>query len=240
MTLIDGSTLLITGANGGLGTEFVRQALDRGAQRVYAAARTPKDWADARVVPLALDVTDAAAVASLADLAPDVSIVVNNAGISLPGPTLAAPMDGVRAIFETNVFGPLAIVQQLAPVLAANGGGAVIDVHSALSWHAGGNVYSATKAALWSLTNSLRLELAGQGTQVLGAHLGYTDTPMTAGLDVPKERPADIVAAIYDGLEAGDHEVLADQTSRALKAALSAPLEQLYPELRAQGASRAG
>jgi NAD(P)-dependent dehydrogenase (short-subunit alcohol dehydrogenase family) len=116
-------------------------------------------------------------------------------------------------------------------VSARNGGGALVDVHSALSWLARPGAYSSTKAALWSVTNSLRLELAAQGTQVVGAHLGYTDTPMTARLDVDKSDPRDIVAAIYDGLEAGDHEVLADDTSRLVKRALSQPLEALYPEL---------
>jgi NAD(P)-dependent dehydrogenase (short-subunit alcohol dehydrogenase family) len=101
----------------------------------------------------------------------------------------------------------------------------------ALSWFSTTGAYSSTKAALWSVTNTLRLELAAQGTQVVGAHLGYTDTPLTAGLDVDKEDPRDIVAAIYDGLEAGDYEVLADDTSRRIKQNLSQPLTALYPQL---------
>lgn len=116
-------------------------------------------------------------------------------------------------------------------MLARNEGGAILDVHSVLSWLGRGGVYSATKAALWSVSNSLRLALLAQGTQVLGAHLGYTDTPMTANLTGPKADPSSIVAAIYDGLEAGDHEVLADETSRQVKHALSSPLSALYPEL---------
>lgn len=151
---------------------------------------------------------------------------------------LSIPLDDVRAVFETNVFGPLALAQAFAPVLAHNGGGAIIDIHSALSWYAAGNAYSASKAAFWSITNSLRSELIGQGTQVVGAHLGYTDTPMTAGLDVPKSRADDMVAAILDGLENGAHEVLADETSVRIKAALSAPLEALYPELTAVAVGR--
>jgi NAD(P)-dependent dehydrogenase (short-subunit alcohol dehydrogenase family) len=130
----------------------------------------------------------------------------------------------IRSLFETNVFGPLAIAQAFAPVLAANGGGALVDIHSALSWLARGGAYSASKAAFWSLTNSLRLELAGQGTQVVGVHLGYTDTPMIAGLDVPK-------GEVYLGLETGAFEVLADDTSRFVKDRLSQPLSVLYPEL---------
>ncbi|MBT2499175.1 SDR family oxidoreductase [Agromyces sp. ISL-38] len=233
MTDLHNSVVLITGANGGLGAEFVRQALERGAARVYATARSPREWGDERVVPLALDVTDVASVAAAAAAASDTTVVVNNAGAGYAAPLSTASLDDVRALFETNVFGPLAVAQAFAPVLAANGGGALVDIHSALSWHAGGNAYSASKAALWSITNSLRLELAGRGTQVVGAHLGYTDTPMTAGLDVPKERPEVIVAAIYDGLESGAHEVLADATSVYVKSALSGELVALYPELAA-------
>src|SRR5690606_4149279 len=138
--------------------------------------------------------------------------------------------DDVRRVFETNVFGQVAMLQAFAPVLARTGGGAVIDVHSSLSWLAIGT-YSATKAAFWSLTNALRLELLEPGTQVVGAHLGYTDTPMTAAVDVPKEDPRDIVEAIYTGLEAGELEVLADDTSREVKQALAEPLPVLYPAL---------
>lgn len=233
MTRLEGSVVLVTGANGGLGTEFVRQALARGARRVYASARQPRAWGSDRVTPLALDVTDPASVAAAVDAAGDTTIVINNAGAVARGGLLGASLDDVRAIYETNVFGPIAVAQAFAPVLEKNGGGALIDVHSALSWLSVPGAYPSTKAALWSVTNTLRIELAGQGTHVVGAHLGYTDTPMTAGLDVDKADPRDIVAAIYDGLEAGDHEVLADDTSRWVKQNLSQPLTTLYPQLAA-------
>jgi NAD(P)-dependent dehydrogenase (short-subunit alcohol dehydrogenase family) len=231
MTKLAGSVVLVTGANGGLGTEFVRQAVARGAGRVYATARKPRTWDDDRVVPLALDVTEPASVAAAAAAAGDTTIVINNAGVGARGSLLATPLEQVRAVYETNVFGPLAVAQAFAPVLEKNGGGALVDIHSALSWFSTTGAYSSTKAALWSVTNTLRLELAAQGTQVVGAHLGYTDTPLTAGLDVAKEDPRDIVAAIYDGLEAGDYEVLADDTSRRVKQNLSQPLTALYPQL---------
>ena len=137
----------------------------------------------------------------------------------------------VRAIFETNTFGPLEVTRAFAPILAANGGGAVINIASALSWLARGAAYSASKAALWSITDALRLELQGQGTQVVGAYLGYADTPMTTNVTAQKSDPADIVAAIYAGLAAGEPEVLADDTSRSVRAALSGPLADLYPEI---------
>ena len=231
MTRLEGSVVLVTGANGGLGTEFVRQALARGAQRVYASARQPRAWDDDRITLLALDVTNPASVAAAADAAGDTTIVINNAGAVARGGLLGMSLDDVRALYETNVFGPIAVAQAFAPVLEKNGGGALIDVHSALSWLSTPGAYPSTKAALWSVTNTLRIELAGQGTQVVGAHLGYTDTPMTAGLDVDKADPRDIVAAIYDGVEAGDHEVLADDISRWVKENLSQPLTALYPQL---------
>jgi len=232
MTQLADSVVLVTGANGGLGAEFVRQALLRGARRVYATARNPRDWRDGRVVPLALDVTAPASVAAAAEAAPDVTVVINNAGVSGGRSLLTMPLDKIRAVYETNVFGPIAVAQALAPVLAKNGGGALIDIHSVLSWLARPGAYPSTKAALWSVTNTLRLELAGQGTQLVGAHLGYADTPVTAlRTDVDKADPRDIVAAIYHGLEAGEAEVLADDTSRQIKLYLSQPLTALYPEL---------
>lgn len=233
MTRLTDSVVLVTGANGGLGVQFVGQALARGARRVYATARTPRSWEDERVVPLALDVTSAQSVTDAALAAGDTTIVINNAGAAVRDNLLTARLDTVRALYETNVFGPVAVAQAFAPVLARNGGGALVDIHSALSWLAQPGLYSSTKAALWAVTNSLRLELASQGTQVVGAHLGYTDTPLTAGLDVDKGDPRDIVAAIYDGLEAGELEVLADDTSRWVKSQLSAPLSALYPGLAA-------
>lgn len=231
MTDLRNAVVLVTGANGGLGRLFVTEALSRGATKVYATARTPRTWDDERVVPLALDITSTQSIAAAAEQAGDVTVLINNAGISAPRlPVLRTPLDDVRRVFETNAFGQVAMVQAFAPVLARNGGGAVIDVHSALSWLAMGT-YSATKAAFWSFTNALRLELLEQGTQVVGAHLGYTDTPMTAALDVPKEDPRDMVEAIYTGLEAGELEVLADDTSREVKQALAEPLPVLYPAL---------
>ena len=231
MTDLQGATVLVTGANGGLGAEFVHQALARGAAKVYATARTPRTWYDARIVPVPLDVTDEASVAAAAETAADASIVVNNAGVSGTNSLLDSDVADVELVFATNVFGALRVAKAFAPVLARNGGGALVDVHSVLSWLGLAGGYSASKAAFWSITNSLRVELAPHGTQVVGAHLGYTDTPMIATLDVAKSDPADIVGAIWDAVEEGRHEVLADQVSRDVRAALSSPVEVLYPSL---------
>lgn len=231
MTDIKGAVVLVTGANGGLGTEFVTQALDLGASKVYATARNPRDWGDDRVVPLRLDVTDPASVAVAAEVASDVTVVINNAGAAT-GASLTDPdLTATRALFETNFFGPLEVANAFAPALAKNGGGALLNVLSVLSWLALGDTYSATKAALWSASNTQRLAWQAQGTLVTSLYLGYTDTPMTAGVDAPKNDPADVVRDAYAGLVAGEFEVLADDLSHQVKAGLAAPVTALYPQL---------
>jgi NAD(P)-dependent dehydrogenase (short-subunit alcohol dehydrogenase family) len=218
---LSNSVVLVTGATGGLGQEFVAQALARGAAKVYAGARRDHDWNDARVVPLRLDVADDAAIKAAAAAAGDVTVLINNAGATGPRSLLTDELSEIRQTYDTNVFGPLALVRAFAPILAANGGGAVLDIHSVLSWLAGPGVYSSTKAAFWGITNSLRMELAPQGTQVLGAHFGYVDTPMTARLDgVEKAAPDDIVGRVLDALEAGEQEVFADAITESVRAAL--------------------
>ncbi len=230
---ISGAAVLVTGANGGLGQEFVAQLLQRGAVKVYATARSPRSWEDPRVVGLVLDVTDEGSIASAAEAAGDTSIVINNAGISAPAPIATGETQVLREIFETNFFGAIGVSRAFAPVLAANGGGALVNVQSVLSWIGLAGAYSASKAAFWSATNSLRLELAPQGTHVLSVHFGYTDTPMTRLVDAPKNDPADIVRATLDGLEAGDFEVLADDLAVTVKSKLSGSVGGLYPGLAA-------
>jgi NAD(P)-dependent dehydrogenase (short-subunit alcohol dehydrogenase family) len=233
LTTFDSAVVLVTGANGGLGTEFVRQALDAGAAKVYATARTTREWDDERVVPLRLDVTDPASIEAAAAAAGDVTVVVNNAGIGA-GTGIATGTDAdLRAMFDTNFFGAVAVARAFAPVLAANGGGALLNVHSVLSWIGIAGAYSAAKAALWSATNSLRLELAPQGTLVTGLHVGWIDTPMAAHTTDPKSDPAVVVRDSYAALLAGEYEVLADELSVSVKQGLSAPILALYPQLAA-------
>ncbi|GAA3325124.1 SDR family oxidoreductase [Paeniglutamicibacter sulfureus] len=232
MTSLNGAVVLVTGANGGIGTHFVREALARGAAKVYATARTPRGWDDNRIVPLTLDVTDPASIRAALAAAQDVTVLINNAGASVSTPGILAHTDEeIRRNVETNFLGPLFLARAFAPILSAKDNAAIIDIHSALAWWAVAGIYSATKAALWSATNSLRLELAPAGVQVLGVHVGYVDTAMAAHSTEPKVDPADLVASVFDALEAGEHEVLADQTSVQLKASLSAPVESVYPQL---------
>ena len=227
MTSIDDSVVLVTGGQRGLGKALVDEFLARGARTVYATARQPVPSKDARIVPLALDVNDDASVREVAARARDTTIVVNNAGALQQVTLLGVSIADAKALFETNVFGALRVAQAFAPILAGNGGGALVDIASALSWAAGAGVYGATKAALWSLTNSLRIDLADQHTLVVGVHLGFTDTDMTAEFDVIKNDPRDVAAQVVSAVAEGRTEVLADDFSRRLKAAVAGPVEGL-------------
>lgn len=219
---IKNSTALVTGANRGLGRAFAQRLLDRGARKVYATARRPETVDLPGVEVLALDVTDPESVRAAARTASDVSLLVNNAGISTGTDLVTGSLDAVRRELETNVLGGLTMIRELAPALAANGGGAVVNVLSAMSWFGvrGGNAYHLSKAAAWAMTNGVRLELADQGTLVTAVHLGLADTDMSAGWQVDKISPSDLADAALDGVEAGSAEVLADQWSRDIKARL--------------------
>lgn len=230
---IEGSIALVTGANRGIGSAFVNALIARGASKVYAAARNPDSVTatDPRVVPIALDVTDHARIAELAAEATDVQLVVNNAGIAGSGTPLTADLGHARSELEVNYLGLAAVTQAFAPVLATNGGGAFVNVLSVASWV--GNpplaTYSASKAAAWNFTNSARVQLKGQGTHVVGVHVGYVDTDLTAALDAPKLDPGTVATAALDALRAGDAEAVVDEISRFVKANLSDDQNQIYP-----------
>jgi len=222
---LDNATVFITGANRGLGLAFAREALARGARKVYAAARDPASVTLPGVVPVPLDVTRAEDIAAAARACGDVTLLINNAGIAATGGFLAE--DAVAAAqrhLDTNFFGPLRMTQAFAPLLAAHGGGAILNVLSIASWISSpllGN-YGMSKSAAWALTNGSRIELAGQKTQVLALHVGFIDTDLTNGLDVPKSTPDAVARTALDALEAGASEVLADDITRQVHAGLSA------------------
>jgi len=227
------SVALVTGGNRGIGAAFVRQLRERGAAKVYAGVRDPGSVvATGGVHPLALDVTDDEQVAAAAARAGDVQLVINNAGIVNPQPLVGGDPAAVRREFETNVFGLLRVSCAFAPLLAANGGGAIVNVLSASSWISvpGTGSYCATKAAAWSLTDGLRFELAGQGIQVVALHIGPVDTDMGAQVetDLVRAAPADVVRLALDGLEAGAAEVLADDITREVKGTLTADPDDRY------------
>jgi NAD(P)-dependent dehydrogenase (short-subunit alcohol dehydrogenase family) len=233
--LADKRIALVTGANRGIGLAFARELLARGARKVYAAARDPASVTLSGVQALKLDVTQPEEIAAAARAAADVNLVINNAGIAQPGGFLASDSETVaRRIFETNFFGVLNVSKSFAPVLKANGGGALVNVLSVASWVNGGELaaYSASKSAAWSLTNALRHELAGQKTQVLGLHMAYVDTDLTRGFDVPKTSAEEIVQRALDALAAGADEVLADALTEQVRQGLTASRPVYLPQTR--------
>ena len=222
---IKDSVALVTGANRGLGLAFTKALLAGGARKVYAAARDPASVKQAGVQPVRLDVTQAEQVEAAARELGDVNLLINNAGI-IRGSGFLTPdgLEATRAEFETNFFGPLLTARAFAPVLARNGGGAIVNVLSVLSWVSlsTSSSYSASKAAAWSLSNGLRNELRGQGTEVLSLHVGFMDTDMVRNVTAPKAQPDDVVKQVLAALEEGKSEILADDVSRRIKQNLSA------------------
>jgi NAD(P)-dependent dehydrogenase (short-subunit alcohol dehydrogenase family) len=218
------ATVFITGANRGLGLAFARHALAGGARKVYGAARDPASILLPGLVPIALDVTDPAQVAAAAADCGDVTLVVNNAGIADFGGLLEGDSSAALApMMETNVYGLLRVSRAFAPVLKANGGGALLNVLSVASWLSAPALasYAVSKAAAWSATNGLRNELRAQGTQVLGLHVGFIDTDLTRGIDAPKLAPDFVAAQAFAALGNGDSEVAVGELTQQIKRGLS-------------------
>ncbi|MFJ3226334.1 SDR family oxidoreductase [Streptomyces sp. NPDC086783] len=227
---IKGSVALVTGANRGIGLAFGRALLAHGAAKVYGGVRDPESLRDSGLVPLRLDVTDEEQVAEAARTAGDVSIVVNNAGVTGGPSLLEGPFEGARREMEVNYFGTWAVTRAFAPVLAANGGGAVVNMLSVASWVANRRFpsYAASKSAQWSLTNAFRLALREQGTLVVGVHAGYVDTDLAAEVDSPKILAEDVAEMTMEALRADEPEVLVDEVTRNVRSALSGELAVLY------------
>ncbi|MGP9539204.1 SDR family oxidoreductase [Brachybacterium sp. AOP43-C2-M15] len=232
---ITDQTALVTGANRGIGRQFVLELLERGASTVYATARRPErlSFQDDRVVPLHLDLLDSESIAAAASVASEVSLVVNNAGIATGASLVTGDASEIRREMDTHFWGTLEVIRRFGPVLAANGGGAVVNVLSALSWFAapGTGAYSAAKAAAWNMTNGVRLELAGQGTFVQGVLLGAADTDIAAGYDGPKIDARDVPRASLDGLAAGSIEVIVDDWTAMVKTSLSSDPAPFYARM---------
>jgi NAD(P)-dependent dehydrogenase (short-subunit alcohol dehydrogenase family) len=232
---ISGSVALVSGANRGLGRAFARELVRRGAAKVYGAARDPAAVTEPGVLPVALDITDGEQVARVAAQCADVSLLVNNAGVLRYSTFTSAPdLDGARQEMETNYFGTLRMCRAFAPVLAAAGGGAIVNMLSITSFYTNpfNASYGASKAAEWSLTNGVRLELHHQGTLVVAVHAGFIDTDMAALTDAPKISPESVAQQAFDAVEAGQVEVLADERTRNVKASLSRDHELIYPPVQ--------
>jgi NAD(P)-dependent dehydrogenase (short-subunit alcohol dehydrogenase family) len=232
---IEGTIALVTGANRGIGKAFTQALLDRGAAKVYAAVRDIATITDddPRLVPVQLDVTDADQVAAVARELDDIRLVVNNAGIARPATPLSAELDDARAELEVNYLSLIITTQAFAPVLAANGGGAFINVLSVGSWIGSPTLstYTASKSAAWNYTNAARVELKRQGTHLVGVHVGFVDTDLTAALEIDKIAPAAVAAAALDAVEAREPEAIVDDLSRQVKAGLSDDQRTLYPQV---------
>jgi NAD(P)-dependent dehydrogenase (short-subunit alcohol dehydrogenase family) len=227
-TTVEGTVALVTGANRGIGAAFVSGLLEAGAQRVYAAARDAQALAgpaqrDARVIPIALDITDDTSVQEAAARLVDVDLVVNNAGVALGARLIgAADLSAARQEMEVNYFGLLRMCRAFAPILAANGGGTLINVLSILARVASPTVgsYSASKASALSLTQAVRAELLSQGTRVIGVLPGYVDTDMAARVSAPKIQPSEVVQATLDALQTDQDEVYPGELATQIAALL--------------------
>lgn len=216
-------TALVTGANRGLGRQFAAELVARGA-KVYAAARRPETVDLPGVVPIQLDITDVESVRRAAAIADDVTLLVNNAGISTRATLLDGPIEDIRAEMDTHYFGTLSVSREFVPVIERNGGGAVLNVLSVLAWvhPPTSGAYAAAKAASWAMTDALRTELAPKGIHVAALHVGYMDTDMVSY--IPAEQkidPAQVAAQAITGVLNGENEILADELSRKVKAGLS-------------------
>lgn len=214
---------VVTGANRGLGRHLAVRLVERGA-KVYGAARRPETVDSPGVIPLRLDLTDEDSVRTAARIAFDATLLVNNAGISTGAPLVAGDLDSVRLEMETNFFGPLLMTRAFAPVIETNGGGAVLNVLSVLSWlhPAGLGSYAAAKAAAWALSDASREELAPRNITVSALHVGYMDTDMAAGVPAgQKVSPADVAEEALVGIETGLHEILADTVTQQVRQSLS-------------------
>ncbi|MEU4038381.1 SDR family oxidoreductase [Streptomyces collinus] len=229
---ISTSRVLVTGANRGLGRALTQELAARGAT-VYGAARRPDQIDLPGVKAIRLDVTDPASVAAAAKEARDITVLINNAGSSTGADLLTGSWDAVRLEMETHYLGTLGMIRAFAPLIEAQGGGAVLNVLSALSWISfpGVGAYAAAKSAEWSLTNALRQQLAPRGITVSGLHVGYMDTDMARHVTEPKTDPADVARAAVDGIASGAAEIVVDDRSRQVQAGLSGGVAALYPQL---------
>ncbi|HEY1832399.1 MAG TPA: SDR family oxidoreductase [Acidimicrobiales bacterium] len=229
---ITGTTALVTGSNRGFGRRLAVELLNRGAT-VYAGARNPDtvDLPGAKV--LALDITDPASVASAVEIAGDITLLINNAGSSPASDLLNGDLAQIRFEMDTHFFGTLSVIRAFAPKITANGGGTILNILSVLSWFSlpGSGAYCAAKSAEWSMTNTLRVQLAEQNILVAGLHVGYMDTDMTASISAPKSNPADIAKFAIDGIEQDLYEMVADDISRQVQASLAGGVPAMYPQL---------
>ena len=214
---IAGKAVLVTGANRGIGQALVAEVLRRGARRVYAGTRQPLAHPDPRVTPVTLDVTSAAQIQAAAGRVGSLDILINNAGLGLYDDL--SDRAALERHLAVNLFGTYGVTQAFLPLLAGSRG-AIVNVLSVTAWAALPVIpaYSISKAAAFSLTQSLRALLAGRGVRVHAVMTGYVDTDMSRGLEVPKASAGSVARAIFDGVEKGEEEIFPDPVSASLAA----------------------
>lgn len=229
---ISQQTALVTGANRGFGRQLALELISRGAI-VYAGARNPDSIQLLGAKPLQIDITDPNSVEAAAEVAGDVTLLINNAGVSTGASLINGSLEDIHTEFDTHFFGTLSMVRAFAPKIASNGGGTILNILSASSWFTSvnaGAAYSAAKSAEWALTNAIRLELADQKVRVAGLHVGYMDTDLTASITAPKLNAADVAKIAIDGIQADSYEILADEVSRKVQKGLAGGVSALYPQ----------
>ncbi len=214
-TTMADKSVLVTGANRGIGQALVEEALRRGAKRVYAGTRQPLAHADERVTPLTLDVTDEGQIQAAVESVDSLDIVINNAGLALYGDL--SDRATLEQSLAVNLYGPYDVTQAFLPVLTESRG-AIVNVVSLAAWASVPVMpaYSVSKAAAFSLSQALRALLAGRGVSVHAAMLGPVDTDMTRGLEIPKSSPESVARGIFDGVENGEDEIFPDPMSESM------------------------
>lgn len=221
------ATALVTGANRGIGRALVDALVAGDVKKVYATARDVDQLASLtaaypeQVVPLQLDVTDGANVAALAGQAEDVTLLINNAGSLAYGDILDVPTAAIADQLDTNFYGPLEMARAFVPVIERNGGGAVVNVLTLLSMVSapGMAAYNVSKAAAWSMTQSLRASVEDKNIAVIGVFPGAVDTDMLAGVEMTKTSPVDVARAIVAGIQANLEDIFPDPMSTQVYAA---------------------
>jgi NAD(P)-dependent dehydrogenase (short-subunit alcohol dehydrogenase family) len=225
---ITNATVFITGANRGLGLAFAREARNRGAAKIYAGMRNPNGFEEPGIIPVRIDVTDTASITAAAEIARDTTLLINNAGTAtlIDGPLASDFEAQSKQLFDINYYGVARVTQAFEQILSSKPRAGIINVLSDIVWLPRPYLtpYAASKAAAWSYTNQLRFHLRDRGIEVLGLHVGFVDTDLTNGIDVPKSSPQDVVCKTYDALAAGKSEIMADEGTALLKSTLAAEL----------------